>query len=56
VLFDYNTEADAVELRHFAIKCSSQNVSDPIREIIESKDLPNLHDLQDISQVLNMAR
>jgi ribosome biogenesis protein SSF1/2 len=51
VLYHYNKEEDVVEQRHYAIRASPVGLSRPIKRLVQSK-IPDLHDLQDISELV----
>ena len=51
VLFHYRKEDGLVDMRHFAIRAAPVGISRNIKKILQAR-IPNLGDLQDISQFL----
>ncbi|KAL7751895.1 rRNA-binding ribosome biosynthesis protein [Sorochytrium milnesiophthora] len=51
VLFNYNSETETVDVRHYVIDVRAAGVSGSIKSIV-SGDLPNLHDMTDISEYM----
>jgi len=52
-LFDYDTETDRINLRHYRIKASPVGINRNIKRVIKAKKLPNLSKYKDISQYVD---
>ncbi|KAJ1497390.1 hypothetical protein HMI56_005648 [Coelomomyces lativittatus] len=50
VMFHYLKESDTIAFRHYAIDVQTTGVTKPIKNIISSKNLPDLHEFKDISE------
>lgn len=50
VLFNYNSEADTVDLRHYLVTVTPVGLSRSVKRLVQAK-IPDLHNLTDISEL-----
>ncbi|CAG8459858.1 2059_t:CDS:2 [Ambispora leptoticha] len=50
VLFSYNSETKHIDFRHYSINVKPVGISKSIKKIITSDNMPDLHNLNDISE------
>ena len=49
-LFNYNSETDTIDFRHYAITVKPIGVTKGIKKIVTSHDMPTMGDFEDVSE------